>query len=84
MYVESFFPLWDKMMSGGKKFGEQDLFDPLEMEAWRELTPQLVVFYRTMNKAMGMDLEERRKRQRSAVNLSASLAIVQELFLHPS
>jgi hypothetical protein len=49
-------------MTGRKKFGEENLFEPLEMGAWREVMSQLVVFYRTGNETVRMDLEEKRKR----------------------
>ena len=61
MYVEPSLHLWDKATSDGKKFGGEDLFDPLKMKIWKEVRLQLVICYRFGNKTVGMNLEEKKE-----------------------
>lgn len=45
----------------GKKFGREDLFDPLEVEPEKRGSLKPVGYYRAGSETWGLDLEERKK-----------------------
>lgn len=63
-----------------EKVGNKDLCDPPKMAAGKDARPQEVVCYRAWDEIGELDLEERRKSEKSAVSLLASIAIVDSGF----
>lgn len=63
-------------MSRGEKFGREDLCDGLEVVAKSKGKPQQVFCCRARDETGELDLEGKRKRERSATRLPASLAQV--------